>query len=84
MQSDVDKKPFTSILYGNGPGYKVVAGERENVSSVDFSESQASSSSTWPCMWSWVQRIALSGPESCLRPKRSLCGGATGAQGLGG
>ncbi|KAJ6656760.1 hypothetical protein lerEdw1_003091 [Lerista edwardsae] len=38
MQSDVDKKPFTSILYGNGPGYKVVAGERENVSSVDFTD----------------------------------------------
>lgn len=39
MQSDIDKKPFTSILYGNGPGYKTVAGERENVSTVDFSES---------------------------------------------
>lgn len=36
MQSDVDRKPFTSILYGNGPGYKIVAGERENVSAVDF------------------------------------------------
>lgn len=38
MQSDVDRKPFTSILYGNGPGYKIVAGERENVSAVDFGE----------------------------------------------
>ncbi|XP_051844273.1 alkaline phosphatase, tissue-nonspecific isozyme [Antechinus flavipes] len=36
MLSDTDKKPFTSILYGNGPGYKVVAGERENVSTVDY------------------------------------------------
>ncbi|XP_015686118.1 alkaline phosphatase, tissue-nonspecific isozyme-like, partial [Protobothrops mucrosquamatus] len=36
MQSDMDKKPFTSILYGNGPGYKMVAGERENVSAVNF------------------------------------------------
>lgn len=36
MQSDVDRKPFTSILYGNGPGYKIVGGERENVSAVDF------------------------------------------------
>uniref|UniRef100_A0A8C4KUF4 Alkaline phosphatase n=1 Tax=Dromaius novaehollandiae TaxID=8790 RepID=A0A8C4KUF4_DRONO len=36
MQSDVDRKPFTAILYGNGPGYKMVAGERENVSTVDF------------------------------------------------
>uniref|UniRef100_A0ABM5EK38 Alkaline phosphatase n=2 Tax=Pogona vitticeps TaxID=103695 RepID=A0ABM5EK38_9SAUR len=38
MQSDMDKKPFTSILYGNGPGYKVVAGERENVSTVNFTD----------------------------------------------
>lgn len=34
--SDVDQKPFTSILYGNGPGYKVVNGVRENVSTVDY------------------------------------------------
>uniref|UniRef100_A0A8C5Q2M2 Alkaline phosphatase n=1 Tax=Leptobrachium leishanense TaxID=445787 RepID=A0A8C5Q2M2_9ANUR len=34
--SDVDQKPFTSILYGNGPGYKLVEGSRENVSMVDF------------------------------------------------
>lgn len=38
MVSDTDKKPFTSILYGNGPGYKVVGGERENVSMVDYGE----------------------------------------------
>lgn len=38
MQSDVDKKPFTSILYGNGPGYKLIGGGRENVSTVDFGE----------------------------------------------
>lgn len=36
MVSDTDKKPFTAILYGNGPGYKVVDGERENVSMVDY------------------------------------------------
>ncbi|KAL4622511.1 alkaline phosphatase-like [Arapaima gigas] len=35
--SDVDHKPFTSILYGNGPGYRVVNGTRENVSTIDFS-----------------------------------------------
>ncbi|KAM4703366.1 alkaline phosphatase, tissue-nonspecific isozyme [Rhinophrynus dorsalis] len=34
--SDIDQKPFTSILYGNGPGYKLVDGSRENVSTVDF------------------------------------------------
>ncbi|KAG8430501.1 hypothetical protein GDO86_020483, partial [Hymenochirus boettgeri] len=34
--SDVDQKPFTSILYGNGPGYKLENGSRENVSTVDF------------------------------------------------
>ncbi|XP_068171727.1 alkaline phosphatase, tissue-nonspecific isozyme isoform X2 [Antennarius striatus] len=35
MLSDVDHKPFTSIAYGNGPGYKLVNGVRENVSTVD-------------------------------------------------
>lgn len=44
MQSDMDKKPFTSILYGNGPGYKMIAGERENISAVNFSEYQSISS----------------------------------------
>lgn len=38
MLSDVDQKPFTSILYGNGPGYKVINGARENVSAVDYSK----------------------------------------------
>lgn len=36
MDSDVDHKPFTSILYGNGPGYKLVGGTRENVSTINF------------------------------------------------
>lgn len=36
--SDVDQKPFTSILYGNGPGYKHVNGARENVSTIDYEE----------------------------------------------
>ncbi|XP_077167668.1 alkaline phosphatase, tissue-nonspecific isozyme [Paroedura picta] len=47
-QSDVDKKPFTSILYGNGPGYKVVAGERENVSWVDFAHANYQAQSAVP------------------------------------
>ncbi|KAF3690204.1 Alkaline phosphatase [Channa argus] len=38
MLSDVDQKPFTSILYGNGPGYKVTNNGRENVSTIDFKE----------------------------------------------
>lgn len=38
MLSDVDQKPFTSILYGNGPGHKVINGARENVSAVDYSK----------------------------------------------
>lgn len=38
MLSDVDHKPFTSILYGNGPGYKVVNGGRENVSTINYQE----------------------------------------------
>ncbi|XP_078498678.1 alkaline phosphatase-like [Lissotriton helveticus] len=33
--SDIDGKPYTTLLYGNGPGYKLVNGSRENVSSVD-------------------------------------------------
>ncbi|XP_026131345.1 alkaline phosphatase-like isoform X1 [Carassius auratus] len=36
--SDIDQKPFTSILYGNGPGFKLVNGARENVSAVDYNQ----------------------------------------------
>lgn len=36
MMSDIDQKPFTSILYGNGPGFKLIDGLRENVSTVDY------------------------------------------------
>lgn len=36
--SDVDQKPYTAIVYGNGPGYKIVNGVRENVSTVDYSK----------------------------------------------
>lgn len=57
MVSDTDKKPFTSILYGNGPGYKVVGGERENVSMVDYGEIAKS----WPgrghgAPWGWASQ----------------------------
>ncbi|XP_070758478.1 LOW QUALITY PROTEIN: alkaline phosphatase, tissue-nonspecific isozyme [Enoplosus armatus] len=38
MLSDIDQKPFTSILYGNGPGYKIVNGARENVSTINYQE----------------------------------------------
>uniref|UniRef100_A0A8C3C744 Alkaline phosphatase n=1 Tax=Cairina moschata TaxID=8855 RepID=A0A8C3C744_CAIMO len=48
MQSDVDRKPFTSILYGNGPGYKIVGGERENVSAVDFAHANYQAQSAVP------------------------------------
>ncbi|KAM5132516.1 alkaline phosphatase, tissue-nonspecific isozyme isoform 1-T2 [Mantella aurantiaca] len=34
--SDVDHKPYTAILYGNGPGYKLVDGSRENVSTINY------------------------------------------------
>ncbi|XP_038677709.1 alkaline phosphatase, tissue-nonspecific isozyme isoform X1 [Scyliorhinus canicula] len=34
--SDVDMKPFTSILYGNGPGYLMQNGERSNISNNEF------------------------------------------------
>ncbi|XP_053307547.1 alkaline phosphatase, tissue-nonspecific isozyme-like [Spea bombifrons] len=33
--SDVDGKPYTAILYGNGPGFKLAGGSRENISGVD-------------------------------------------------
>ncbi|XP_014325431.1 alkaline phosphatase, tissue-nonspecific isozyme [Xiphophorus maculatus] len=36
--SDVDHKSYTSILYGNGPGYKLVKGERENASVAKYDE----------------------------------------------
>ncbi|XP_014908094.1 alkaline phosphatase, tissue-nonspecific isozyme [Poecilia latipinna] len=36
--SDVDHKSYTSILYGNGPGYKLVKGERENASVTKYEE----------------------------------------------
>eukprot|EP00069_Balaena_mysticetus_P016941 bmy_10140T0 len=48
MVSDTDKKPFTSILYGNGPGYKVVGGERENVSMVDYAHDNYQAQSAVP------------------------------------
>lgn len=38
LLSDVDQKPFTSILYGNGPGYKLVKGARENVSTINYED----------------------------------------------
>ncbi|KAK5872043.1 hypothetical protein PBY51_012778 [Eleginops maclovinus] len=38
MLSDIDQKPFTSIIYGNGPGYKLVNGARENVSTINYQE----------------------------------------------
>lgn len=36
MVSDMDRKPFTAILYGNGPGFRVMGSERENISVVDY------------------------------------------------
>ncbi|XP_039611642.1 alkaline phosphatase, tissue-nonspecific isozyme [Polypterus senegalus] len=48
MVSDVDNKPFTSILYGNGPGYKLVKGERENVSNTDYNHNNYLAQSAVP------------------------------------
>ncbi|XP_062821827.1 alkaline phosphatase, tissue-nonspecific isozyme [Anolis carolinensis] len=47
-ESDVDKKPFTSILYGNGPGFRLVGGERENVSSTNFTDANYQAQSAVP------------------------------------
>lgn len=46
--SDADQKPFTSILYGNGPGYKLVNGSRENVSTVDYTDANYHAQSAVP------------------------------------
>uniref|UniRef100_A0A8C7I8F9 Alkaline phosphatase n=1 Tax=Oncorhynchus kisutch TaxID=8019 RepID=A0A8C7I8F9_ONCKI len=48
MLSDVDQKPFTAILYGNGPGFKVVNGLRENVSTLDYGENNYKAQSAVP------------------------------------
>ncbi|XP_069803007.1 alkaline phosphatase-like [Dendropsophus ebraccatus] len=48
IMSDIDQQPFTSILYGNGPGYKVVDGKRENVSTVDYTEASYQAQSAVP------------------------------------
>ncbi|XP_075461983.1 alkaline phosphatase-like isoform X2 [Ascaphus truei] len=46
--SDIDGKPFTSILYGNGPGYKIVQGGRENISGVDTADANYHAQSAVP------------------------------------
>ncbi|KAG8569556.1 hypothetical protein GDO81_014457 [Engystomops pustulosus] len=46
--SDIDQKPFTSILYGNGPGYKMTDGTRENVSTVDYTQASYQAQSAVP------------------------------------
>lgn len=48
MLSDVDQKPFTSIIYGNGPGYKVINGERENITTVNYQENNYQAQSAVP------------------------------------
>ncbi|CAN2387966.1 alkaline phosphatase activity [Pristimantis euphronides] len=48
LVSDQDQKPFTSILYGNGPGYKLVDGKRENVSTVDYTQASYQAQSAVP------------------------------------
>ncbi|KAL8188209.1 UNVERIFIED_CONTAM: hypothetical protein K2H54_063079 [Gekko kuhli] len=37
-RSAKDKRPYTSILYGNGPGYTLKNGKREDVRSVDLDD----------------------------------------------
>ncbi|XP_040190415.1 alkaline phosphatase, tissue-nonspecific isozyme [Rana temporaria] len=46
--SDLDSKPYTSILYGNGPGYKLVNGSRGNVSTVDYAQPNYQAQSAVP------------------------------------
>uniref|UniRef100_A0A8C5PWC1 Alkaline phosphatase n=1 Tax=Leptobrachium leishanense TaxID=445787 RepID=A0A8C5PWC1_9ANUR len=37
--SDIDGKPYTTILYGNGPGFKLEDGARKNISGIDTTNS---------------------------------------------
>ncbi|KAM4704097.1 alkaline phosphatase-like [Rhinophrynus dorsalis] len=46
--SDIDGKPFTSILYGNGPGYEIEAGNRKNISGVDTANADYHAQSAVP------------------------------------
>ncbi|XP_032903915.1 alkaline phosphatase, tissue-nonspecific isozyme isoform X1 [Amblyraja radiata] len=46
--SDVDNRPFTSILYGNGPGYALENGERANVSTSEINENHYQAQSAVP------------------------------------
>lgn len=84
MQSDVDRKPFTSILYGNGPGYKIVAGERENVSAVDFGEyvwAKTPSNHLSLAKMSWVLKqfsLLLFSPSTRRLPGAVSCAAAAG------
>ncbi|XP_062317687.1 alkaline phosphatase, tissue-nonspecific isozyme [Osmerus eperlanus] len=48
MVSDLDQMPFTSILYGNGPGFKITSGARENVSTVDYEHNDYQAQSAVP------------------------------------
>uniref|UniRef100_A0A8C4KNL8 Alkaline phosphatase n=1 Tax=Dromaius novaehollandiae TaxID=8790 RepID=A0A8C4KNL8_DRONO len=96
MQSDVDRKPFTAILYGNGPGYKMVAGERENVSTA-----QAAVPLRQETHGGEDVAVFAKGPmahllhgvreqnyiphamayAACIGPNRAHCGGAAAARG---
>ncbi|KAJ7998641.1 hypothetical protein DPEC_G00206990 [Dallia pectoralis] len=48
MSSDIDQKPFTAILYGNGPGFKLVNGVRENISTVNYRDNNYQAQSAVP------------------------------------
>ncbi|XP_044138392.1 alkaline phosphatase, tissue-nonspecific isozyme-like [Bufo gargarizans] len=36
--SNMDNMPYTAILYGNGPGFKIDGGKRENITGVDTAD----------------------------------------------
>uniref|UniRef100_A0A1A8LNY8 Alkaline phosphatase n=1 Tax=Nothobranchius pienaari TaxID=704102 RepID=A0A1A8LNY8_9TELE len=48
--SDADQKPFTAISYGNGPGYKIVNGGRENISTVNYESSHYQAQAAVPLL----------------------------------
>ncbi|KAG7274917.1 hypothetical protein CRUP_036810 [Coryphaenoides rupestris] len=48
VTADHSHMPFTAILYGNGPGYKLVDGARENVSSINYQDNNYLAQSAVP------------------------------------
>ncbi|XP_066462365.1 alkaline phosphatase, tissue-nonspecific isozyme-like [Eleutherodactylus coqui] len=47
-KSEVDGMPYTAILYGNGPGFKVQGGKRENITGMNTADAKYMAQSAVP------------------------------------